>query len=252
MNHDEKNVSFDIDKNGWIKLYRQLMKKAIWKCSTPEQKVILITLLLMADHEGNEWEWQGKKYKTEPGQFITSLKSIAEEAGKGISIQNVRTSLNKFKKYEFLTYESTKTGRLITITNWTIYQSNKEKVTKELTNDQQSTNKELTTNKNERIKEGIPLKKESKTFSDSDKEYKLSKYLSKCIAERLDKPLKDEKTLQSWAKEFNKMVRLDKYDYDEMLEVLQFSQTDDFWKKNILSAAKFRKQYLTLLAQMKG
>lgn len=155
MNHDEKNVSFDIDKNGWIKLYRQLLKKAIWKCSTPEQKVILITLLLMADHEGNEWEWQGKKYKTEPGQFITSLKSIAEEAGKGISIQNVRTSLNKFKKYEFLTYESTKTGRLITITNWTIYQSNKEKVTKEVTNDQQSTNKELTTNKNERIKEYI-------------------------------------------------------------------------------------------------
>jgi phage replication O-like protein O len=106
--------------------------------------------------------------------------------------------------------------------------------------------------KKDNIKESIPLKKESKTFSDSDKEYKLSKYLSKCIAERLDKPLKDEKTLQSWAKEFNKMVRLDKYDYDEMLEVLQFSQTDDFWKKNILSAAKFRKQYLTLLAQMKG
>jgi phage replication O-like protein O len=106
--------------------------------------------------------------------------------------------------------------------------------------------------KKDNIKESIPLKKESKIFSNDDKEYKLSKYLSKCIAERLDKPLKDEKTLQSWAKEFNKMVRLDKYDYDEMLEVLQFSQTDDFWKKNILSAAKFRKQYLTLLAQMKG
>lgn len=148
MNHDEKNVSFDIDKNGWIKLYRQLMKKAIWKCSTPEQKVILITLLLMADHEGNEWEWQGKKYKTEPGQFITSLKSIAEEAGKGISIQNVRTSLNKFKKYEFLTYESTKTGRLITIVNWHIYQGVEDEPNnednKDLTKTQQRPNKDLT------------------------------------------------------------------------------------------------------------
>lgn len=150
---NEKNNINELNKRGFIKLYRCLTEKAIWKCSSPEQKVILITLLLMADHESNEWEWQGQKYKTEPGQFITSLKSIAEEAGKGITIQNVRTSLEKFEKYEFLTNESTKTGRLISIVNWTLYQAKKEKVTKELTNDQQSTNKELTTNKNIRTKE---------------------------------------------------------------------------------------------------
>ena len=100
-------------------------------------------------------------------------------------------------------------------------------------------------------KENIPLKKEPKIFTSEDKEYLLAEYLSKQIAKRLNKPLKEEKDLQRWAADFNKMVRLDNYDLEEIKEVLMFSQKNDFWQTNILSAAKFRKQYLTLLAQMK-
>ena len=106
---------------GWIKLHRCLFKKAIWLQSTPEQKVVLITLLGMANHCGKEWEWQGKQFKAEPGQFVTSLESITKKCGKGISMQNVRSSLKKFEKYEFLTQEVTKTGRLINIVNWELY-----------------------------------------------------------------------------------------------------------------------------------
>lgn len=139
---------------GWIKLHRCLFKKAIWLQSTPEQKVVLITLLGMANHCGKEWEWQGKQFKAEPGQFVTSLESITKKCGKGISTQNVRSSLKKFEKYEFLTQEVTKTGRLINIVNWELYQglqeeTNKE-VTKDLTKSQQTGNKELTTNKNDK------------------------------------------------------------------------------------------------------
>lgn len=139
---------------GWIKLHRCLMSKAIWTSSTAEQKVILITLLMMANHLGREWEWQGKKFKADAGQFVTSLDSIVRKCGKGITLQNVRTALTKFEKYEFLTQEVTKTGRLINIVNWGLYQD-KEKETnkhtnKELTKSSQSTNKELTTNKNDK------------------------------------------------------------------------------------------------------
>lgn len=139
---------------GWIKLHRCLFKKAIWLQSTPEQKVVLITLLGMANHCGKEWEWQGKQFKAEPGQFVTSLESITKKCGKGISMQNVRSSLKKFEKYEFLTQEVTKTGRLINIVNWELYQglqeeTNKE-TTKDLTKNQQTGNKELTTNKNDK------------------------------------------------------------------------------------------------------
>lgn len=143
--------------NGWIKLYRELLDKPIWFESTPEQKVILVTLLMMANNQTREWEWQGHPYKAEPGQFVTSLKSIAEKAGKGVTTQRVRTALVRFEKYEFLTSKSTNKNRLITIVNWGKYQAlpveaNKQ-VNKQLTSNQQATNKQLTTNKNLRTKE---------------------------------------------------------------------------------------------------
>ena len=64
---------------GYIKLYRELKKKAIWKTSTNEQKVILITLLLMVNWEEVEWEWKGEEYICKPGQMITSIKNIIDE-----------------------------------------------------------------------------------------------------------------------------------------------------------------------------
>ena len=137
---------------GWIKLHRILIDKAIWQCSTPEQKSILITLLLLTNHEEKEWLWQGQKFKAQPGQFVTSIESIAKKAG--VSNQNVRSALVKFEKLEFLTNQSTKTGRLITIVNWGVYQGGGDEgnkaTNKEVTKHQQSTNKALTPNKNDK------------------------------------------------------------------------------------------------------
>ncbi|WP_231701855.1 helix-turn-helix domain-containing protein [Crassaminicella thermophila] len=138
---------------GWISLYRCLLEKPIWKNSTPEQKTILITLLLMANHQESEWEWKGQKFKAKPGQFITSLDSIVKACGKGITIQNVRSALKRFEKLGFLTNQSTKTGRLITIENWEIYQENNNQSNKannkEVTKRQQRGNKEVTPNNND-------------------------------------------------------------------------------------------------------
>lgn len=140
--------------NGWIKLYRDLIGKAIWTLSTPEQKVILITLLLMANHEAKDWEWKGRRFICKPGQVITSLEAIAKEAGKGVSIRNVRTALERFQNFRFLTNESTKQSRLITICNWESYQKIEEQADKQtdkrLTNDRQTGDKRVTTNKNDK------------------------------------------------------------------------------------------------------
>ena len=157
---------------GWIKLHRCLFNKAIWQNSTPEQKVILITLLGMANHKGKEWEWKGKQFKAEPGMLVTSLDSICTRCGKGISVQNVRSALNKFEKYEFLTQEVTKTGRLINIVNSGIYQGGFEEgnkdTNKEVTNDQQSTNKEVTKNQQTGNKEVTTNKNDKNINNDNN------------------------------------------------------------------------------------
>lgn len=137
---------------GWIKLHRELLDKSIWTCSTPVQKVILITLLMMANHEGREWEFKGKRIKLQPGQFITSLPAIAKLAGDGVSIRNIRTALKRFEEYEFLTDESTANGRLITICNWERYQRGVEEsdrlTDRQVTDDRQTGDRRVTANKN--------------------------------------------------------------------------------------------------------
>ena len=168
--------------DGWIKLHRKLLDKPIWNCSTMEQKVILITILMMANHEENEWEWKGEKYVCLPGQFITSLEKIAKMAGKDISIQNVRTALLRFENYEFLTNESTNKNRLITICNWEQYQEKNNKANKQtnrqLTSNQQAANRQLTTNKNDKECKNIIV--------ESSNEDSLSAALQADVSELID------------------------------------------------------------------
>lgn len=138
---------------GWINLH--ILNNPIWINSTAEQKVILITILLLANHEPYEWEWKGEKITINNGQFITTLESIVSKCGKGVTVQNARTALSRFEKLEFLTNESTKTGRLITVANWEFCQGESKKLTNNLTDNQQTTNKQITndqqTNNNESV-----------------------------------------------------------------------------------------------------
>ena len=139
-------------QQGWICLWRELLDKTVWINSNPQQKTILITLLLMANHEEKQWEWKGKIYMVKEGEFITSIKNIVSKCGKGVTTQNVRTALDRFEKLQFLTKESTNENTLIKIENWGLYQGveiqTNKATNKRLTNDQQTTNKRLTTNNN--------------------------------------------------------------------------------------------------------
>jgi len=108
---------------GYIKAWRAMKDHHLWKHGTPHQRSIIMALLWMASHRENSWYWKGEKFTVKPGQMVTSLESIMEDAGDGTTLQSVRSALQKFKKFDFITEETTKTGRLITITNWSLYQS---------------------------------------------------------------------------------------------------------------------------------
>jgi hypothetical protein len=149
-----------VKKGAHFKIHYELFDKPIWLQSTPEQKTVLIRLLGMANFREQEWEWKGEKFKCEPGQFVTSASSIVKKCGKGITRQNIRTALARFEKLEFLTIESTKSGMLVSIINWSTYQgcgngSNHDS-NQDLTNDQPRPNQDLTTSKKAIRKEKKP------------------------------------------------------------------------------------------------
>lgn len=160
---------------GHFRVWRSLYSKPIWLNSTLEQQVILTTLMAMANFKANQWEWEGQKYELKPGQFITSSKSIIENTGGNVTIQNVRTALKRFEKLEFLTNVSTKRGRLITLVNWQDYQyvenEGNQASNQGLTEGQPTPNQDLTT-----IEEGKKVDNEKKVYGEfvllTDKEYK--------------------------------------------------------------------------------
>lgn len=116
----------------------------MYKKLNSKQRDVMITILLMANHKENQWEYKGEIFTVKPGQFVTSLDGIKEECADDVSIQNIRTALLKLEKWGFLTNKSTKTGRLITVVNWGVYQSCSE----DQQTEEQTSNKELTPNKN--------------------------------------------------------------------------------------------------------
>lgn len=52
-----------------------------------------------------------------------------------------------------------------------------------------------------------------------------------------------ESQVQKWAREVDRMVRLDGRKHAQIAELIDFSQNDDFWFANILSMGKLREQF---------
>lgn len=226
---------------GWIKLHRALKDNPTWKACKAERKVIMITMLLLASHKETVITLStGEKVKILPGQFITSRSSLAEKCGKDVSEQMVRSALQFFKKTNFSTNESTNGYTLVTIINWGLYQD----VESKQPTSQPVVNQVSTTIKN------VKNVKNKKLYVETSNEYRLAEFLFKHI--RKNNPNAKTPNLQSWAKDFDYILRLDKRNLEEVQELIRFCQNDSFWCTNILSASKFRKQYDQLYLKYKN
>ncbi|SFX78395.1 hypothetical protein SAMN04487866_12523 [Thermoactinomyces sp. DSM 45891] len=233
--------------DGWIKLHRKLCQSDLYKQLNSKQRDVFIAILLMVNHKDNQWEFKGEIFTVKPGQVVTSLEKIKENCGNDVSIQSIRTALLKLEKWGFLTNKSTKTGRLITLVNWEVYQSSSEE---DQQSDQQTSNNPLTPNKNvknEKKKDKKDYSRKQNVYDDESPYMKMAQYLQKQILSW--KPnARTPDDLNKWADEFRKLVELDKRTKQEIQEVTDFATTDHFWQANILSASKLRAQFDQLQA----
>ena len=104
-------------------------------------------------------------------------------------------------------------------------------------------------------------KEESKHTEDSPP-YRAAVYLRNRILEnnvRARVPPEDpeDKLMQKWAQEMDRLHRIGPpggtsgYSWQEIRQLIDFSQDNDFWRSNILSAAKLREKCVQLENQMK-
>ncbi len=170
-----------------------------------------------------------------PGQFIFGLKRAAEETG--LSVREIRTILEFLKKAENLTIKTTNKFSIITIVNWPIYQG--DATGNDTQNDKPRANKGQHTNT-----------ETHKIFLSDSIEVRLSEFLLEKILSR--NPNHKRPNLQAWAKDVDRMIRLDDRAVEDIRRVVEWCQGDTFWQNNILSTAKLRKNFDQLLLKMGG
>lgn len=159
---------------GHIKLYRQMID---WEWFTdPKTAHFWVYLLLRAN-------WRDGRFKgmeIKRGQLLMSLQDMAKETG--LSVQNVRTAINRLKSTRQLTCQPTRYGMLVSIVKYDNFQildddANTQTNTpsnKELTRNQHATNTQLTTN--EEYKEVNKVRREEyKDLKKEDISYEISK-----------------------------------------------------------------------------
>jgi len=124
-------------KNGFIKIDKRILEWG-WYQDTNTFR-LWIHLLLKAN-------WKDSKFENivvKRGQLVTSVKNLSKDLE--LTTQQIRTSLKKLKETKEISEKTTNKFTLINIENYCLYQDNKEKNNKQITNEQQTNNKQITT-----------------------------------------------------------------------------------------------------------
>jgi len=179
-----------------------------------------------------------------PGDFIFGRRSASIELG--MSERTIRTNLDSLRKRKNVTIKTTNKFSIISVINWDIYQSDKS--TSDQQSDQQVTSKRPASDHKQECKAFKNVK--NKDFLSDSTEYGLSELLFDEILK--NNPNQKKPNLQTWAKDIDRMIRLDNRNPDDIRKIIVWAQGDTFWKSNILSAVKLRQHFDKLYLKMTG
>jgi len=102
---------------------------------------LLIYLIISVNYEDKKW--RGNVIKK--GQIACSLAKLSES--NNMSVQTLRTTLNRLEDSGEVTLQSTSKFTIITLVKWDKMQQTQQATNKQLTNNQQTTNKQSTKTK---------------------------------------------------------------------------------------------------------
>ncbi|TCP19488.1 hypothetical protein EV207_16313 [Scopulibacillus darangshiensis] len=235
---------------GWIKLHRQIRDHWLYK----EKRIFSryeawLDLLMMTSHKDTKFIHGNELIELEKGSFVTSELKLMGRWKWGKS--KLRNFLELLEKDGMIIKKSDHKKTTIAICNYSGYQdsdySAKPQTDYEQTIDKLSSD---TIKNDKNAKEDInnSLHK-SKVYDQASVPYRLSLRLLNNI--RKNNNQFKEPNLQKWSDEFRLMMERDNRSEREIAALIDWSQQDSFWKANILSPSKLRKQYdqLTLKIQ---
>ena len=215
--------------NGFIVLHRSMLD---WEWYTDEKvSRLFIHCLLKANHADNKF--RGKIINR--GSFQTSYQMLSEQTG--LSVRNIRTSLNKLKTTGELTIKTSSKNTVIVINNYDYYQSNDKQSDKQVTNKRQASDKQVTTNNNDNNvnnenKKDKPIEKPlGQVMNEMVVNYTTNPELRKALQEFIEfrKSTKPALTELAFTKSLNTLTRLYATDDAKKIEAIDQS-IENGWK----------------------
>ena len=125
--------------NGYIRLYRQILKWEWW--SNPNTFRMFIYLLLKANY--CDLKFEGKTIHR--GQLVTSIPKLAQETA--LTPRQVRVTLDHLKLTGEVTDTYTSKYRVITVVNYDKYQNDDRQDDNQMTGERQSNDSQMTVSK---------------------------------------------------------------------------------------------------------
>lgn len=123
----------------FVKLYKKMLDWE-WYDDANTMRLFIHCLLKANWKEGS---WHGIPYS--PGQFITSLSTLATETG--LTVRQVRVALEHLKMTGEVTDLRQGNCRVITVNSWSLYQGNDKHSVKRMTDQCQTYDKPMTADK---------------------------------------------------------------------------------------------------------
>jgi hypothetical protein len=200
------------------------------------------------------------------GEFVTTIAEMQEAMSHFAGWRKITPTRDQIRSaYEGLAYTTrittrkTTRGMIISIINYSTYQNTLSYVSHTETlnesracpsatpHDTESLNQE-----NQDIKPSSPPKPKRPVSSEA---CRLSEKLAGMILNNFpnNRTVSNESrdgSIQNWAADIDRLIRIDGQSPEEVEQVIEWCQSDSFWKANILSGSTLRKQWDTLTAKM--
>ena len=241
---------------GYIKLYRKVTSSFVWTNS--DMFKLWILCLMKASHEDRKFLFNGQEVSLTSGQFVTGAHAIAKEYNEGVpsdkavAWRKLWRWLKKFETEGLLTIQSNPRYSVISIKNWSDYQSSDKPVTSQ----RQSNDKPMTTYKNDKnekndknLNNSPRNKRKKRVYSDDDPNKILAKTLFKLIQKNQE--IK-EPDIDAWANTIRLTIEADNRSGKEVQEMIVWATQHDFWSTVVLSPSSLRKNFDKMKAQKGG
>jgi len=243
-----------MSKDGWIKLHRKICSHWLWREQRKFSRAeAWLDLLMQATHTERKQLRGARLIILRRGEVLTTQKALAHVWN--WHRETVGEFLKLLKRDEMIDFKTSKGSdigyTLITICNYERYQRRSIDES-DISTDAHAGNLsdiqptfEPSINKNSRNE-----KKKRTPSSPSEHGAEMAQLLSDSISRNIpNRTSATRSQLVQWAYDADLINRRDGHSWEEIRLLLAFSQSDPFWKANILSMGKLRKQWNQLAAK---